>query len=272
MTYIKLSQKMLNSELFGLNKIILLHGPAGSGKTSLCCGLAQKAAAMLYNQYQDIYLIEINSQNLFSKWFSESGKLVSKLFSEMNEMLQNKDNMIFLLIDEVESLISSRIMSMNSNEPSDSIRVVNSVLMHIDRIKRHNNILILSTSNILEAIDNAFIDRVDLKLFVDHPAEPSINKILTNSIQQLVTNDILSLNNEIVDDEIKRLSKMCVGISGRKIKKLPFLSLSKCYTNNNSIQFSKFMEKSIEEAIKAKSINKNLNQKTTFNGLSPFST
>ena len=33
--------------------------------------------------------MEINSHNLFSKWFSESGKLVQKMFTEIKRLVEN---------------------------------------------------------------------------------------------------------------------------------------------------------------------------------------
>ena len=48
---------------------------------------------------------------------------------------------------------------MSGSEPSDAIRVVNALLTQIDHIKRYPNVLILTTSNITEAIDLAFVDR-----------------------------------------------------------------------------------------------------------------
>ena len=51
----------------------------GTGKTSLCKALAQKMSIRLSGRYEFGQLVEINSHSLFSKWFSESGKLVQKM-------------------------------------------------------------------------------------------------------------------------------------------------------------------------------------------------
>ena len=99
------------------NGIILLHGPPGTGKTSLCKSLAQKLSIRLFNKYETCSLIEINAHSLFSKWFSESGKLIQKLFKHIHDLCQCQNSMIFVLIDEVESLASVRKSAMNGKEP-----------------------------------------------------------------------------------------------------------------------------------------------------------
>ena len=51
----------------------------GTGKTSLSRALAQKVAIRLSDRFAYGHLIEVNSHSLFSKWFSESGKLVQRM-------------------------------------------------------------------------------------------------------------------------------------------------------------------------------------------------
>ncbi len=35
-------------------------------------------------------LVEVNAHSLFSKWFSESGKLVSRLFAKIGELVRRR--------------------------------------------------------------------------------------------------------------------------------------------------------------------------------------
>ena len=58
-----------------------------------------------------------------SKWFSESGKLVQRLFTHVLELVEDETCFVVVLIDEVESLTAARAGAMSGKEPSDAVRV-----------------------------------------------------------------------------------------------------------------------------------------------------
>lgn len=114
----------------------------------------------------------------------QSGKLVLKLFTGIRQVAEDPNALVTILIDEVESITFAR-NALSSAEPSDSMRVVNAVLTQIDQLQRFPNILILTTSNLSESIDSAFVDRADLKQFIDYPSPVAIYHILESAIIEL---------------------------------------------------------------------------------------
>ncbi|KAI9137738.1 pachytene checkpoint protein 2 [Paraphysoderma sedebokerense] len=246
------SDKEVDSNVIAWNRVILLHGPPGTGKTSLCRALAQKLAIRLSDRYLSGKLVEINSHSLFSKYFSESGKLVMKMFQHIHELIEDEESFVCVLIDEVESLTAARKSALSGSEPSDAVRVVNAILTQIDQIRQHKNVLILTTSNITEAIDLAFVDRADIKQYIGLPSPRAIYSILSSCLKELMRVEIIAPSETLVDHrtielylhlpldqttstEIKnsvllfQVATKCHGLSGRTLRKLPFLTHAMYY-------------------------------------------
>lgn len=72
---------------------------------------------------------------------------------------------------------------MKGNEPSDAIRVVNALLTQIDQLQRIRNVFVITTSNLISAIDSAFLDRADLQLYIGPPGLEARKIMLMASVQ-----------------------------------------------------------------------------------------
>lgn len=187
----------VNPQLIQWNRLVLLHGPPGTGKTSLCHALAQKLAIRLSRRFPLAQLIEVNAHSLFSKWFSESGKLVSRLFQSIQEAVDDPSALVFVVIDEVESLTAARKAAISGSEPSDAVRAVNALLTQLDQLRTRPNVLVLTTSNLVEAIDAAFVDRADIKAFIGPPGEAGRYSILRSCVSEVVRAGIVTGHGEL---------------------------------------------------------------------------
>lgn len=230
------ADKHVSSHLVHWNRMILFHGPPGTGKTSLCRALANKLSIRMNQRFTSTSLLEIHSHSLFSKWFSTSGKLIHRLFDLIQEMLQEDPNrLICVFIDEMESLAANRssmISGSHSSEPTDALRAVNSMLTGLDRLRNFPNVLLLATTNITQAVDDAFMDRVDWNVYMGPPCFNARCAILRSSLQELQRVGIVSAtvhnnnnDNNNNDDDMERmllsLALRADGLSGRSLRRLP---------------------------------------------------
>ena len=191
------SDKLVSPHIVGWNRVVLLHGPPGTGKTSLCRALAHKLSIRLSDRFVNGgYLLEIHSHSLFSKWFSESGKLVSRLFDRIREMVEDdEDALVCVLVDEVESLAAARSAGTGgaAGEPSDAVRAVNSLLTSIDRLRQYGNVVVMTTSNITGSVDVAFVDRADVKQYIGLPILEARYEILRSCVLELIRVGIVTI-------------------------------------------------------------------------------
>ncbi|KAL8720841.1 MAG: hypothetical protein Q9225_002358 [Loekoesia sp. 1 TL-2023] len=176
------------------NRLVLLYGPPGTGKSTLCRALAQKLAIRLKGQYERTTLIELDTATLFSKFFGQSSRLVSKMFDKIENMLDQEPNVFLcLVVDEIESLASTRQHATGANEPKDSLRAVNALFIALDRLGRYPNVIVFCTSNLVQAIDSAFLDRIDVKQYIQEPSTRIRYEIFRRCYFDLIECSIVAL-------------------------------------------------------------------------------
>ncbi|AMD20819.1 HDR077Cp [Eremothecium sinecaudum] len=229
---IKLSQHMLNASTnvsintaMDSNRLILIHGPPGTGKTTVCKALCHKLAI---RQNAGIFsnkvtaapaiLIELSCSKVFSRWFGESSKNLDTLFKDIESLLQvtcANDQFVCLLIDEVETIAFSRSSLINKNETTDAIRVVNTLLTRLDGLKKYKNFITLATSNLIDSMDSAFIDRADGIFHIPTPSAAGCKSIIESSINQFTRMEIIQaaspdiLNDQLIQASLNQIVLRC---------------------------------------------------------------
>ncbi|KAF2740395.1 AAA-domain-containing protein [Polyplosphaeria fusca] len=191
MLRMSISDNGLDTALVVWHNVALLWGPPGSGKTTLAQALAQRLSIRLSNAFSSTKLVQVNSSTLTSKWFGESSKLVGQLFDALSQLALDETTLVIVLIDEVETLASSREDATRSNECADAIRSTNEFLQGLDRLRRQSNVIFLCTSNLKDNLDSAFIDRCAIKQFMDTPSIECVYEIFRSVINEFMRNGLV---------------------------------------------------------------------------------
>lgn len=145
-------------------------------------------------------------------------------------------------------------------------------MTQLDQIRHFPNLIVLTTSNLTSAIDPAFIDRADIVQLIDHPSQLAIFKIYMSSIDALIRSDIISKGTVpdnwslacsesnffksdiefIGKNEISNLVAISCGLSGRSLRKIPFLAYSLHIKNAGMVTFNDFVDAMQKAVIKHK--------------------
>jgi SpoVK/Ycf46/Vps4 family AAA+-type ATPase len=155
------------------------------------------------------------------------------------------------MMDEIESLARTR-EAMHS-EPTDSIRIVNSLLVGLDSLKTKKGFFCFMTSNVLDMLDSAVLDRCDLRIKLEAPTWEVRFQILNRDIDKLIEAELI-----LADEYLEQLEEFCKhisnpnvkgkSISGRFVSKLCLLTYSFFVTQTvRATEFVAYMDQYVQK-------------------------
>jgi len=192
---IKQRTKLKSSRLIEPPKGVLLHGPPGCGKTLLARAVAKEAGARFIN---------LDVASLTDKWYGESQKLSSAVFS-----LAAKIQPCIIFIDEIDSFL--RVRAQGDHEATAMMKA--QFLQQWDGLATDATrcIVVMGATNRPQDVDRAILRRMPAAFHIPLPGLQQRFEILSLVLRE----------ENIVDElDIQNLAQQTENFSGSDLREL----------------------------------------------------
>lgn len=183
------------SALYQPPKGVLLYGPPGCGKTLIAKATAKEAGMRFIN---------LDVAMLTDKWYGESQKLASAVFS-----LAVKIQPCIIFIDEIDSFLRAR----NSSDHEATAMMKTQFMMLWDGLNTESDstVIVMGATNRPQDLDKAILRRMPAQFHIGLPSEEQRQKIL----QLVLQKERLS-----PDIDYGQLARLTNGFSGSDLKEI----------------------------------------------------
>ncbi|XP_058061023.1 outer mitochondrial transmembrane helix translocase [Anopheles bellator] len=183
------------SALYQAPKGVLLYGPPGCGKTLIAKATAKEAGMRFIN---------LDVAMLTDKWYGESQKLASAVFS-----LAVKIQPCIIFIDEIDSFLRAR----NSSDHEATAMMKTQFMMLWDGLNTESDstVIVMGATNRPQDLDKAILRRMPAQFHIGMPSEEQRHKIL----ELILKREKLAPGVDLV-----RLAGMTNGYSGSDLREI----------------------------------------------------
>ena len=146
--------------------LFIFEGDVGTGKTAL----AESIGAKVQEEYDcPVQLIKMSTQVRGTGYVGEMGSLLAESFQYAESLWQKTSTPLILVIDEADSLLTSRESKAQHHEDKSG---VNTILQHLDSFKSSSaQIAVIAITNRLGVLDPALKRRATDVLTFQRPSQ-----------------------------------------------------------------------------------------------------
>lgn len=204
------------SEVDSIPRSILnFYGPPGTGKTMCAHAIASEV---------DKKILALNYAEIESKYVGEAPKNLQRAF----DIARDEDCVLFF--DEADSFLGKRI----GNVTQGADQALNSLRSQMLILLEEFNGLVIFATNLIANFDSAFESRILKHLKFELPNEEARMSIIKKMIPTK-----LPLERSLEENELRELSRILDGLSGREIKNAILETLlSKASDDQSTILFN----------------------------------